>query len=79
MQRLEQGNTPTIEYAVWKTIANNTPLHLTGLYHPPPTNRMTATMFLDEVTELLMALVPKYNNIMLLGDFNMHRGHLQSR
>ena len=29
-------------------------------------------MFLDEVTELLMALIPKYKNIMLLGDFNMH-------
>ena len=50
MQQLEQGNTPTIEYAVWKTIANNTPLHLMGLYHPPPTNGMTTTMFLDEVT-----------------------------
>ena len=33
---------------------------------------MTTTMFLDEVTELLMALIPKYSNIMLLGNFNMH-------
>ena len=43
-----------------------------GLYHPPPTDGMTTTMFLDKVTKLLMALTPKYNNIMLLEDFNMH-------
>ena len=29
-------------------------------------------MFLDEIMELLMTLIPKYNNILLLGDFNMH-------
>ena len=38
----------------------------------PPTDGMTTTMFLDEITELPIALIPKYNNIMLLGDFNMH-------
>ena len=72
IQQLEQGNTPTIEYAVWKMIANNIPIHLIGLYHPPSTDRMTTTMFLDEITEILMTLILKYNNIMLLGDFNMH-------
>ena len=29
-------------------------------------------MFLDEITELFTTLIPKYDNIMLLGDFNMH-------
>ena len=72
VQQLKEGNTPTIEYAVWTTIAKNTPIHLIGLYHPPPTDGMTTTMFLDEITELLMALIPKYNNITLLGDLNMH-------
>ena len=72
VQQLEQANTPFIKYAVWKTIANNIPIHLIGLYHLPPTDGMTTTMFLDKITEFLMALVPKYNNIMLLGDFNMH-------
>ena len=41
------------------------------LYHPSPTNGMKTKMFLDEVTELLTALIPKYNKIMLLGNFNM--------
>ena len=31
-EQLEQGNTPTIEYVVWKTIAYNTPI-------PPTTNK----------------------------------------
>ena len=29
-------------------------------------------MFLDEIMELLTTLIPKYNNILLLTDFNMH-------
>ena len=32
VQQLKQGNTPTVEYSVWKTIANNTPIYLIGLY-----------------------------------------------
>ena len=71
VQQLKEGNTPTMKYAVWKPIANNAPIHLIGLYHLPPTDGTTTTMFLDEITELLMALIPKYN-IRLLGDFNMH-------
>ena len=71
IQQCKQGNTPTMKYAVWKPIGNNAPIHLIGLYHLPPPDGMTTTMFLDEITELLMTLIPKYN-IMLLGDFNMH-------
>ena len=29
-------------------------------------------MFLDEITELQTALIPKYNNLIIMGDFNMH-------
>ena len=71
-KQLEQGNKPTIKYAMWKTIASNTPIHLIGLYHPPPTDGTTTTMILDEIPELLMTIIPKYDNIMLLGNFNMH-------
>ena len=57
---------------MWKTIASNIPVHLVGLYHPPPTDGTTTTMFLDDITELFMTCIPKYDNIMLLGNFNMH-------
>ena len=33
-------------------------------------------MFLDEVTELLTGLIPKYNNLILMGDFNVHIGDI---
>ena len=71
-KQLEQGNTPTMEYVVWKTITSNTPIHLIGLYHTPPTDGTTTTMFLDDITELLTTPIHKYDNIMLLGDLNMH-------
>ena len=71
-KQLEQGNTPPIEYAVWKTIVYNTLIHLIRLYHPPSTNGTTTTMFLDEIMELIMTLIHKYNNILLLGNFNMY-------
>ena len=29
-------------------------------------------MFLDELTELLTSLIPKYNNLIIMGDVNMH-------
>ena len=29
-------------------------------------------MFLDEIMELLTALIPKYNNLIIMGDFNIH-------
>ena len=77
-KQLEKGNTPTIECVVWKTIAYNTPIHLIGLYHPPLTNGTTTTMFLDEIMELLMTLIPKYNNILLLGNFNMHTENISN-
>ena len=43
-----------------------------GIYHPPPnsTNKTTASMFIHEITNLLTDIVPKYSNLILLGDFN---------
>ena len=36
VQELEKGNTITIEYAVWKIEIKNKPLHVIGIYDPPP-------------------------------------------
>ena len=43
-----------------------------GIYHPPPSNDITNTMFIDEITELLEGMIGKYNNMVILGDLNMH-------
>ena len=74
IQELAKGNTTTIEYTVWKIEIKKKPLQVIGTYHPPPNDQDNATnnMFLDEVIELLTSLIPKYNNLIIVGDFNMH-------
>ena len=42
-----------MEYAIWKTILQNKPLHIMGIYHPTPGNNITNAIFIDEITELL--------------------------
>ena len=46
----------------------NKPVHIIGIYHPPPNadNATTSAMF------LLMDKVTQLENIILLGDFNIH-------
>ena len=39
---------------------------------PNAQDNATNNMFLFEITELLTALIPKYNNLIIMGDFNMH-------
>ena len=45
-----------------------------GIYHPLPNAQDDATnnMFLDKIIEILTSLISKYNNLIILGDFNMH-------
>ena len=74
VQEPEKGNTITIEYAVCKIEIKNKSLHVIGIYHPPPKaqDNVTNYMFLDEITKLLTTLISKYNNLIIMGDFNMH-------
>ena len=72
-KELETGNTPTIEYAVWKTTVHNRTIHLMGIYHlpPSPTNKTMTSMFIDEMTDLLTEKIPKYSNLIISGDYNI--------
>ena len=70
IKELENGNTPAIEYAVWKAKVHNKTIHLMGMYHPPPSsiNKTMTGMFIDEMTDLLTDKIPKYSNLVMLGD-----------
>ena len=48
-------------------------IHLMGIYHPPPssTNKTTTSMSINEITDILTDMVPKYSNLILLGDFKI--------
>ena len=50
----------------------NKPLYIMRIYHSPTTNDRTITMFIDEITELLKGRIGKYNNMVILGDLNVH-------
>ena len=58
--------------------SKNKPLHIMGIYHPPPSNDTTNTMFIDEITELLEGRIGKYNKMVILGDLSMHIDDLTS-
>ena len=75
IKEIRKGSTPTIEYGIWEATVQNKAIHLVGIYHPPPstTNRTTTYMFIDEITNLLTDNVPKYPNLIILGDFNISK------
>ena len=45
---------------------------VTGIYHPPLKNTITNRMFIDDITDHLISLLPTATNNITLGDFNMH-------
>ena len=69
---VELGHMHTTEYALWKTILQNKPLYIMGIYHPPPGNDTTNAIFIYDITDLLVDKIGKYNNTVMLRDLNMH-------
>ena len=74
---IKLGSLLTIEYGIWKYIHKNKPIHIIGIYHPPPftTNNTSKAMFVDDLTELITNSTQptKY----LLEDFNIHTDNLE--
>ena len=71
---LENGNTATLEYVIWRYTIRNKPIHIIRIYHPPPKGKHNTIngMFIDDITELLINKLPQYQNSIILGDFNVH-------
>ena len=63
---VESGHTCTTEYILWKTILQNKPLYIMV------SNDTTNAMFMDEITEILECMIGKCNNMVILGNLNMH-------
>ena len=51
---------------------------VTGIYHPPPKNTITNRIFIDDITDHLISLLPTATNNIILGDFNMHINDINS-
>ena len=65
----------SFESGVWHIQSGSTHYMLLGVYHPPvgTLQGFTNSIFIDDLTELLMEVVSNNNNIIIiLGDINIH-------
>ena len=71
---LDEGQLNTFQYAKWQLALKHTPITIIAIYHPPPSNltRVTNGEFLDEFTDWAAESVSTSNNVILVGDFNLH-------
>ena len=68
------AHTRPFEHATWQLQIKNKQIHLTGIYHPPYSlrNKSTNRAFLDDFTNFVTELLPRWPENVLLGDFNLH-------
>ena len=72
---LDNGIGKTFEFMVWQINLNNEkPVQPVGIYHLPPSelHKHTITAFTDEFLEKYAECGAKYNNMLIVGDFNIH-------
>ena len=64
----------TIEYGARETIIKNRRITIIGIYHPliGTTTSNTHVNFLEEVSQLVQYFITNHQNLVLLGDFNIH-------
>ena len=67
-----RGQTRSFEYTTWLLVMKKKNITVTGIYHPPPKNTITNRMFIGDITDHLISLLPTATNNIILGDFNMH-------
>ena len=70
----ESTNFNSFEHAVWNVSHKNIPnFTIVAIYHPPSNcQEFSDTTFIDQLMDLLTSLLSKYNNIIILGNINMH-------
>ena len=73
VKECSKGINHTFEYAIWQIHPNNISLTVLAIYHPPYSNvnKSTNGQFIDEFAEFLVDLLMEYNNVIIMGDFNI--------
>ena len=72
VRELNSGYTKSFEHATWQLMIKNKTITLTGIYHPPPKEGITNSMFIDELTTYISNLRTDNQHNIITGDFNMH-------
>ena len=68
-----KGINQTFQYAIWHLHPNNISLTVLAIYHPPYSNinKSTNGQFIDEIAEFMVDFLTEYNNVIIMGDFNI--------
>ena len=71
---LDEDQLNTCQFTKWQLTVNHTSITVVAIYNPPPSNQMRVTNgdFLDEFTDWAAESVSTCNNVILVGDFNLH-------
>ena len=72
------GQIRSFEHATWSLTISRKTITVTGICHPPPKDKITNGMFIDDITEHLTSLPPVTINNIIMGDFNMHINNMNS-
>ena len=70
MRKITSGMSRCFEYGIWKLIFKNITLNILGIYRPPSLS--TPAQFVSEFCLFMEETIPKYSNLLILGDFNLH-------
>lgn len=68
-RKLLAGNKPTFEFGLWQLVFKNITINCIGIYR---LWSATPTQFVSEFCQFLEDVIPKYSNLLLMGDFNLH-------
>ena len=77
---VRNGKTRSFEYGIWHISSANMNLSIAAIYHPPYTNKnhITNNMFIDDFTDWLVKEIMLHDNLLILGDFNLHINDLDN-
>ena len=78
VKQVAKGQTRSFEYATWSLMRRRKTITITGIYHPPPKDKITNGMFIDNITDHVTFLLPATTNNVILGDFTMHVNDMSS-
>lgn len=70
MRRLSFGTSQTFEIGIWQLILKNITVNVVGIYRSPTVS--TPAQFVADFFEFMENTLPKYTNILIMGDFNLH-------
>ena len=77
---MEEGSTRSFQFAIWSIKVPGCNVTLVALYHPPYSSKapFKNRMFIDDITIWLPDRLIKYNNVVLIGDVNIHLNNCTS-